>query len=80
MKATHICVDSSVKKSWNSVQLMVFCDFEKKEDSSAVEVLNVQLARKEREVQKVKEAAEELTLLRQQNFLLQSKVHTTQEL
>ncbi|XP_072251058.1 centrosomal protein of 162 kDa isoform X2 [Leuresthes tenuis] len=45
-------------------------------DSSAVEVLNVKLAR---EVQKVKEAAEELTLLRQQNFLLQSKLRSAEE-
>ncbi|KAM4580443.1 centrosomal protein of 162 kDa isoform 2-T2 [Odontesthes bonariensis] len=49
------------------------------EDGCAVEALHVQLARKEKEVQKMKEAAEELTVLRQQNFLLQSKLRSAEE-
>ncbi|KAM9425776.1 centrosomal protein of 162 kDa [Pholidichthys leucotaenia] len=49
------------------------------EDSSALEVLRVQLAVKERELQGMKEGAEELNSLRQQNYLLQSKLRSAEE-
>lgn len=51
------------------------CDLQREEDSSLVEELRVQLAQKQRELQMMKEGAEELNSLRQQNYLLQSKVH-----
>ncbi len=50
-------------------------DLQRVEDSSLVEEMRVQLAQKERELQMIKEGAEELSSLRQQNYLLQSKVH-----
>lgn len=52
-------------------------DFQKDKHSasSVVEELKVELAQKERELQTMKEEAEELHSLRQQNYLLQSKVH-----
>lgn len=40
-----------------------------------MEELKVQLALKEQELQTMKEGAEELVSLRQQNYLLQSKVN-----
>ncbi|XP_071325568.1 centrosomal protein of 162 kDa isoform X2 [Trachinotus anak] len=49
------------------------------EDGSVVEQLRVQLAQKERELQMMKEGAEELTSLRQQNYLLQSKLRSAEE-
>uniref|UniRef100_A0A3Q3K0D1 Centrosomal protein of 162 kDa n=1 Tax=Monopterus albus TaxID=43700 RepID=A0A3Q3K0D1_MONAL len=49
------------------------------EENSLVEELRVQLAQKERELQLMKEGAEELNLLRQQNYLLQSKLRNTEE-
>lgn len=51
------------------------CDLQREESSSLVEELRVQLAHKDRELQVMKEGAEELNVLRQQNYLLQSKVH-----
>ncbi|XP_035862158.1 centrosomal protein of 162 kDa isoform X3 [Sander lucioperca] len=48
-------------------------------DRSVVEELRVQLAQKERELQVMKEGAEELNSLRQQNYLLQSKLRTAEE-
>ncbi|XP_032374406.1 centrosomal protein of 162 kDa isoform X2 [Etheostoma spectabile] len=48
-------------------------------DHSVVEELRVQLAQKERELQMMKEGAEELNSLRQQNYLLQSKLRTAEE-
>ncbi|TDH12178.1 hypothetical protein EPR50_G00068450 [Perca flavescens] len=48
-------------------------------DRSVVEELRVQLAQKERELQVMKESAEELNSLRQQNYLLQSKLRTAEE-
>lgn len=44
------------------------------EERPLVEELRVQLAQRERELTAMKEEAEEITVLRQQNFLLQSKV------
>ncbi|XP_030014331.1 centrosomal protein of 162 kDa isoform X2 [Sphaeramia orbicularis] len=49
------------------------------EDSSVVAELRVQLAQKEREVQMMKEGAEELHSLRQQNYVLQSKLRSAEE-
>ncbi|CAG6016104.1 unnamed protein product, partial [Menidia menidia] len=49
------------------------------DDSAAVELLKVQLAQKEKELQIAKGAAEELNLLKQQNFLLQSKLRSAEE-
>ncbi|XP_036931235.1 centrosomal protein of 162 kDa isoform X5 [Acanthopagrus latus] len=46
---------------------------------SQVEELRVQLAQKERELQVMKEGAEELNSLRQQNYLLQSKLRSADE-
>ncbi|XP_030250867.1 centrosomal protein of 162 kDa isoform X6 [Sparus aurata] len=46
---------------------------------SQVEELRVQLAHKERELQVAKEGAEELNSLRQQNYLLQSKLRSAEE-
>ncbi|XP_073342549.1 centrosomal protein of 162 kDa [Pagrus major] len=46
---------------------------------SQVEVLRVQLAQKERELQVMKDGAEELNSLRQQNYLLQSKLRSAEE-
>ena len=54
--------------------LLMF-DLQSDEDSSLVEELRFQLAQKERELQMMKEGAEELNSLSQQNYLLQSKVH-----
>lgn len=54
--------------------IMVLSDLQREEDP-LVEDLRVQLAQKERELQVMKEGAEELNSLRQQNYLLQSKVH-----
>ncbi|XP_044063040.1 centrosomal protein of 162 kDa isoform X2 [Siniperca chuatsi] len=51
----------------------------REEDSSLVEELRVQLAQKERELQMMKEGAEELNSLRQQNYLLQSKLRSAEE-
>uniref|UniRef100_UPI0037E7FD3C centrosomal protein of 162 kDa n=1 Tax=Semicossyphus pulcher TaxID=241346 RepID=UPI0037E7FD3C len=49
------------------------------EERSLLEELRVQLAQKERELQVMKEGAEELTSVRQQNFLLQSKLRSAEE-
>ncbi len=49
-------------------------ELQEEEESSVVEELRVQLAQKERELQRMKEEAEELNALRKQNYLLQSKV------
>ncbi|XP_041798678.1 centrosomal protein of 162 kDa isoform X2 [Chelmon rostratus] len=49
------------------------------EDGSLVEELRVQLELKERELQVMKEGAEELNSLRQQNYLLQSKLRSAEE-
>ncbi|XP_047453612.1 centrosomal protein of 162 kDa isoform X2 [Mugil cephalus] len=48
-------------------------------ESSLVEELKLQLALKERELQMMKEGAEELISLRQQNYLLQSKLRSAEE-
>lgn len=50
------------------------CDLQREESRSLVEELRLQLAYKERELQVMREGAEELNALRQQNYLLQSKV------
>ncbi|XP_070767902.1 centrosomal protein of 162 kDa [Enoplosus armatus] len=49
------------------------------EDSSLVEGLRVQLAQKEKELQVMKDGTEELNSLRQQNYLLQSKLRSAEE-
>uniref|UniRef100_A0A3B5A8C2 Centrosomal protein of 162 kDa n=1 Tax=Stegastes partitus TaxID=144197 RepID=A0A3B5A8C2_9TELE len=49
------------------------------EHSSVVEELGVQLAQKEKELQMMKKGAEELNSLRQQNYLLQSKLRSAEE-
>ncbi|KAM6935943.1 centrosomal protein of 162 kDa isoform 2-T2 [Lycodopsis pacificus] len=51
----------------------------REEASSLVEELRVQLAHKERELQTMKEGEEELHSLRQQNYLLQSKLRSAEE-
>ncbi|XP_075961466.1 centrosomal protein of 162 kDa isoform X1 [Anarhichas minor] len=51
----------------------------REEDGSLVEELRVQLAQKERELQMMKEGEEELHSLRQQNYLLQSKLRSAEE-
>ncbi|XP_031724500.1 centrosomal protein of 162 kDa isoform X10 [Anarrhichthys ocellatus] len=51
----------------------------REEDGSLVEELRVQLAQKERELQMMKEGKEELHSLRQQNYLLQSKLRSAEE-
>ncbi|XP_039864357.1 centrosomal protein of 162 kDa isoform X3 [Simochromis diagramma] len=48
-------------------------------DSSVLEELRTQLAQKERELQMMKAGAEELSSLRQQNYLLQSKLRSAEE-
>ncbi|KAL7394320.1 hypothetical protein ABVT39_024209 [Epinephelus coioides] len=54
-------------------------DNNREEESSLVEELRVQLAQRERELQIMKEGAEELNSLRQQNYLLQSKLRSAEE-
>uniref|UniRef100_A0A3B4YJX8 Centrosomal protein of 162 kDa n=1 Tax=Seriola lalandi dorsalis TaxID=1841481 RepID=A0A3B4YJX8_SERLL len=49
------------------------------ENSCVAEELRLQLAQKETELQMMRAAAEELTSLRQQNFLLQSKLRRAEE-
>ncbi|XP_030580549.1 centrosomal protein of 162 kDa isoform X2 [Archocentrus centrarchus] len=49
------------------------------QDGSVVEELRVQLAQRERELQMMKAGAEELSSLRQQNYLLQSKLRSAEE-
>ncbi|CAB1443406.1 unnamed protein product [Pleuronectes platessa] len=51
----------------------------KDESSSLVTELRAELAQRERELQKMKEGAEELNALRQQIFLLQSKLRSYQQ-
>lgn len=52
------------------------CDFqEEKEDLFEVKELRAQLALKEEELQRMRKEAEELTSVRQKNYVLQSKVH-----
>ncbi|XP_068592227.1 centrosomal protein of 162 kDa isoform X2 [Cebidichthys violaceus] len=51
----------------------------REEGGSLVEELRVQLAHKERELQMMKEGTEELHSLRQQNYLLQSKLRSAEE-
>ncbi|XP_058502714.1 centrosomal protein of 162 kDa [Solea solea] len=53
--------------------------FRRDEDSSVEDELRVQLAQRERELQEMKEAAEELHSLRQQNYVLQSKLRSAEE-
>ncbi|KAM6995229.1 centrosomal protein of 162 kDa [Tautogolabrus adspersus] len=52
---------------------------EEEEVHSLVEELRVKLAQRDRELQVMKEEAEEITSLRQQNFLLQSKLRSAEE-
>lgn len=59
----------------DAFDVSVVSDLQREEESSLVEELRVQLAQRERELQIMKEGAEELNSLRQQNYLLQSKVH-----
>lgn len=80
-----MCVQK--EKSKNMLQLLCtlilaeretwlwFVAFQTGHDSSVLEELRTQLAQKERELQMMKAGAEELSSLRQQNYLLQSKVH-----
>ncbi|XP_056237746.1 centrosomal protein of 162 kDa isoform X1 [Seriola aureovittata] len=51
----------------------------REENSCVAEELRLQLAQKETELQMMRAAAEELTSLRQQNFLLQSKLRRAEE-
>ncbi|KAK9513209.1 hypothetical protein VZT92_026761 [Zoarces viviparus] len=51
----------------------------REEDGSLVEELRVQLAHKERELQMMKQGEEELHSLKQQNYLLQSKLRSAEE-
>lgn len=68
---------SSTSLSCSTCYLMLCVHFQYDEHSvsSVVEELRLQLAQKERELQAAKDEAEELNSLRQQNYLLQSKVH-----
>lgn len=50
------------------------------ENGPLVEELRLQLALKEKELQAMKEGAEELKLLQQQNYVLQSKVEDKSKL
>ncbi|KAK1895901.1 hypothetical protein KUDE01_021352, partial [Dissostichus eleginoides] len=52
---------------------------EREEERSLVEELKMQLAQKERELQLMKEGAEEITSLKQQNYLLQSKLRSAED-
>nr|XP_020514652.1 centrosomal protein of 162 kDa-like isoform X2 [Labrus bergylta] len=52
---------------------------EEEEERSLAEELRVKLAQRDRELQVLKEGAEEITSLRQQNFLLQSKLRSAEE-
>ncbi|KAI3361532.1 hypothetical protein L3Q82_013681 [Scortum barcoo] len=49
------------------------------ESNSVVEEMRVQLAQKERELQVMREGADELNSLRQQNYVLQSKLRSAEE-
>ncbi|XP_038129493.1 centrosomal protein of 162 kDa isoform X2 [Cyprinodon tularosa] len=49
------------------------------QDSSGAEALRVQLAQKEEELQRMKDEVQEMNLLRQQNYLLQSKLRLAEE-
>ncbi|KAM4736119.1 centrosomal protein of 162 kDa [Anableps anableps] len=49
------------------------------QDRSAMEALRIQLAQKEKELQMMKDEAEEVNSLRQQNYLLQSKLRSVEE-
>ncbi|KAF3840366.1 hypothetical protein F7725_019083 [Dissostichus mawsoni] len=51
----------------------------REEERSLVEELKMQLAQKERELQLMKEGAEEITSLKQQNYLLQSKLRSAED-
>ncbi|XP_023186736.1 centrosomal protein of 162 kDa isoform X6 [Xiphophorus maculatus] len=48
-------------------------------DSSVIEALRAQLVHKEKELQMMKDDAEEVNSLRQQNYLLQSKLRSAEE-
>ncbi|XP_029359561.1 centrosomal protein of 162 kDa isoform X2 [Echeneis naucrates] len=52
---------------------------EEEEYGSVVKELRVQLAQKEKELQMIKQGAEELASLRQQNYLLQIKLRSAEE-
>ncbi|KAL3060821.1 hypothetical protein OYC64_015209 [Pagothenia borchgrevinki] len=51
----------------------------REEERSLVEELKMQLAQKERELQLMKEGAEEITSLKQHNYLLQSKLRSAED-
>ena len=58
----------------NHLILVLVSDLQREESSSLVTELRAELAQRERELQKMKEGAEELNSLRQKIFLLQSQV------
>ncbi|XP_060905163.1 centrosomal protein of 162 kDa [Labrus mixtus] len=62
-----------------SVSLSQHEEEEEEEERSLMEELRVKLARRDRELQVLKEGAEEIASLRQQNFLLQSKLRSAEE-
>ncbi len=76
MFTSFISFWNSLDVWWSSAQLssLWMSDLQREEKSSLMEELRVQLAQRERELQAMKEGAEELVSLRQQNYLLQSKV------
>lgn len=67
----------TVERSELDVFVQSVCLLQAVQDSSGAEALRVQLAQKEEELQRMKDEVQEMNLLRQQNYLLQSKVQHT---
>uniref|UniRef100_A0A3P8THR2 Centrosomal protein of 162 kDa n=1 Tax=Amphiprion percula TaxID=161767 RepID=A0A3P8THR2_AMPPE len=77
--STHQDAAQEVRGLQETREARHLSQFNRDEQSSVVEELKVQLAQKERELQMMKKGAEELSSLKQQNFLLQSKLQTAEE-
>ncbi|KAM8869148.1 centrosomal protein of 162 kDa isoform 2-T5 [Spinachia spinachia] len=72
-------VDSSSQQDAPDAQEVPTATHDRKEDGSLVQELRVQLAHKDGEVQGMKEGAEEINTLRQQNYLLQSTLQSAEK-
>uniref|UniRef100_A0A8C2Z068 Centrosomal protein of 162 kDa n=1 Tax=Cyclopterus lumpus TaxID=8103 RepID=A0A8C2Z068_CYCLU len=72
-------VDTSSHQDATDAQEVTRLTHREDDEGSLVEELRGQLAHKERELQMLKGGAEELNSLRQQNYLLQSKLRSAEE-
>ncbi|KAL6108660.1 cep162 [Pungitius sinensis] len=68
-----------VPRATHDFMMHVMSDLQREEDGSLVQELRLQLAQIERELQVMKEGAEEIKTLRQQNYLLQSKLQSAEK-